>query len=97
MDEVWRAGRKQANAEEQTNSRVTPKRMSGLPEVPSTHLADSLVQVRLSRTPAARPLPTLTVIDKKTIHNMSLRCAPSAMRIPNSRGEGTCCVSSFYL
>jgi hypothetical protein len=43
MDEVWRAGRKQANIEEQTNSSVIPKSIKGLPEVPSVHLASSFV------------------------------------------------------
>ena len=83
-DDARRAGMKHASMEALISTKITPTRMRGSREPPSIQVAITLLRINVSRTPAALPLPTLHITDPKTSRNTSRRCAPSAIRIPNS-------------
>ena len=53
-------------------------------ELPSAHRASTLLRAKVSATPAARPLPTLTTVEANTTPRTCPGCAPRAMRMPNS-------------
>lgn len=74
----------QAMADTVISSVVPANRMSGSRAFLSAHFSRILFRARVSATPAATPLPTLTIVEAKTMRRTSLRCAPRAMRMPNS-------------
>jgi len=78
------AGSAQAMADTKTSRIVPSRRMIGLFGFPATHLAMILFRAKVKARPIRIPHPTLTNVDAKTIRNTWPRCAPSAMRIPNS-------------
>ena len=77
-------GTRQARAATTITSSETPSTTSGSCTPLCTQRVITLPSPKLSASPAARPIPTLATADHTTIRNTSARCAPKAMRMPNS-------------
>src|SRR5208282_3370667 len=84
INEARLAGKRHANPEAPIKRRATNRSSRGSLEPPSVHRASIFAKDRLRKIPAATPLPTLSAVPEKTSQRTSLRCAPNAMRIPNS-------------
>src|ERR1700746_1283101 len=82
--EARRAGSRHARAAEPTLIVVAQSKITGSRALPSPHLATRPLSPRHRTTPANKPPPTLIVVEANTIQSTCLRCAPSAIRIPNS-------------
>src|SRR6266480_3394025 len=79
-----RAGIAQANPDTKPRSKVPAKRMAGSRGFACAHFAMIWFRANERAIPPKIPAPRLTDADLKTIRSTSARCAPSAMRIPNS-------------
>lgn len=82
--EARRAGKAHAMPATAMSTRLALAKMTGSRELPSAHVAKILFKPSVRPRPARMPLPKLTSIEANTIHRICSRCAPSAMRMPNS-------------
>ena len=78
------AGIVQASPAQKMKSATTPMRMKGFePLLPATWIS-RLCKVTKTTSPAARPPTTVNPMLRETIQSTWMRCAPKAMRMPNS-------------
>ena len=78
MVEARRAGAAQASAATTLNRTTALSRTRISRELPSAHWASTLLRAKVSRTPAAKPLPTLTTVEANTTRRTCPGCAPES-------------------
>jgi hypothetical protein len=83
-DEALRAGNQQARRQTASSNAEPPSKISGPCALAATQRVSTRLIPKRSAQPAATPAPTLTAAEASTIVRTSERCAPRAMRIPNS-------------
>ena len=82
--EARRAGTAHANPDTTLRRIVPAKRTTGSRGFACAHFAMTWFKAKERAIPAKIPAPRLTEAARKTIRSTSARCAPSAIRIPNS-------------
>jgi len=82
--EARRAGIAHANPDTKPRRMVPARRMPGSRGLACAHFAMIWFRANERAIPAKIPAPRLTDAALKTIRSTSARCAPSAIRIPNS-------------
>src|SRR5437016_80922 len=82
--EACHAGKADAIADAKPRSSATAERITGSREFPFAHSARTGFTASVSPKPIATPVVTLRRVEANTIRRTWPRCAPSAIRTPNS-------------